>query len=338
MAPQRIAWQDVAKGIGIVLVVFGHVERGLRAAGLIAEAPWSAVDFGLYTFHMPLFMFLAGLNVPASLAKGSGRFVRAKTLTILYPYVVWSLLQGTTMVALGGMTNGHQDWHDLLRIGWQPISPFWFLYALYAFMLAASMLPLPVFTAVAAIGYVAGEWFDPNAIVHQLLHFPLFFVAGIHAARRAAREPMVGMPAALAGAGVLAATLAVAFTLALPDYNSVLMLPAAAGGIVATIWLSERLAGHAWLARVGRLSMSVYVMHVLAGAGTRIALDRVLHVPHLAWLYLLLCTLAGVLAPLVAHALAGRLGLLPWLGLGTGARGRAWIAESTGRAAAHTRP
>lgn len=31
----RESWVDYAKGIGILLVVFGHVNRGLQAAGII---------------------------------------------------------------------------------------------------------------------------------------------------------------------------------------------------------------------------------------------------------------------------------------------------------------
>ena len=65
----RIAWIDAARGIGIVLVVIGHVEGGLIDAGIQSGASWAWPSYGLYTFHMPLFFFLAGLNVPGSLAR-----------------------------------------------------------------------------------------------------------------------------------------------------------------------------------------------------------------------------------------------------------------------------
>ena len=55
-------------------MVFGHVLRGLEAAGEAEGAAWvGAADLALYSFHMPLFFFLAGLNVRAALARREGR-------------------------------------------------------------------------------------------------------------------------------------------------------------------------------------------------------------------------------------------------------------------------
>lgn len=54
----RQDWPDLARGIGIVLVVIGHVWRGLMATGLpIDPGLFAAVDGLIYAFHMPLFSF-----------------------------------------------------------------------------------------------------------------------------------------------------------------------------------------------------------------------------------------------------------------------------------------
>ena len=45
----RMAWGDIAKGIGIILVIMGHT---FHPAGQVCKA--------IYLFHMPLFFFLAG--------------------------------------------------------------------------------------------------------------------------------------------------------------------------------------------------------------------------------------------------------------------------------------
>lgn len=47
---------DIAKGLCIVLVVFGHAERGLNGSG--APPHFSLIgfaDYAIYTFHMPFF-------------------------------------------------------------------------------------------------------------------------------------------------------------------------------------------------------------------------------------------------------------------------------------------
>jgi fucose 4-O-acetylase-like acetyltransferase len=49
---QRIEWIDVAKGIGIFLVIVGH---------LISHDNFNLLADYIYSFHMPLFFFLSGL-------------------------------------------------------------------------------------------------------------------------------------------------------------------------------------------------------------------------------------------------------------------------------------
>jgi len=54
----RLSWVDVAKGIGIILVVYGHIARGLVSAHLMPDdAVFRMVDSAIYSFHMPLFSF-----------------------------------------------------------------------------------------------------------------------------------------------------------------------------------------------------------------------------------------------------------------------------------------
>lgn len=52
---QRIVWIDELKAFAIILVVMGHV---LISRFLPQFAVWHDV---IYSFHMPLFMFLSGL-------------------------------------------------------------------------------------------------------------------------------------------------------------------------------------------------------------------------------------------------------------------------------------
>ena len=66
---ERIPWIDAARAFAIVLVVFGHVLRGIHDAGLIADGKaFRLLDDGIYLFHMlrwsrlfgQLFGFLSG--------------------------------------------------------------------------------------------------------------------------------------------------------------------------------------------------------------------------------------------------------------------------------------
>jgi fucose 4-O-acetylase-like acetyltransferase len=57
----RFQWVDTAKGTGIILVVYGHVIRGLHSAAIVSEQMFYFSDTLVYSFHMPLFFVLAGL-------------------------------------------------------------------------------------------------------------------------------------------------------------------------------------------------------------------------------------------------------------------------------------
>lgn len=60
---------DVAKGIGIILVVMGHAMSPVMAGDRVMEAAYRV----LYVFHMPLFFMLSGL-VASKLIRGGYAF------------------------------------------------------------------------------------------------------------------------------------------------------------------------------------------------------------------------------------------------------------------------
>src|ERR1700728_2689079 len=74
----RIPWVDALKGLGIALVVFGHIANGSLFQRLI------------YTFHMPLFFFISGfLHKPANRLP---RYFRKKTIHLLVPYASFAVI------------------------------------------------------------------------------------------------------------------------------------------------------------------------------------------------------------------------------------------------------
>lgn len=320
----RIAWLDAARGIGIVLVVIGHIERGLVGAGIATAPGWGLFDAALYTFHMPLFMLLAGINVPDTLRRGTGRFVADKLRSVAYPYLLWSLLQGGVLVVLSRFVNNGASWGDLARIGWQPMSQFWFLYALMAYLLLAAITgarPL-VLLPVAIAALVAGFPMDGEGILHRLSYYLVFFAIGVSLAGPIkgwqARRPLLS---ALALAlGWLAALQIVPRGGSAP-HMTVYALPCALLGTACVMNLAAGLGGVAQrvFVRLGEWSMSIYVMHILAGAGVRIAMARIgLQVPAIA--YLAAGVAGGIALPIVAHLVLERLGLLPLFGLGKRSR------------------
>lgn len=317
----RQVWIDFARGIGVILVVYGHVLGGLVRPGLFPDGPLARwMDYTLYTFHMPLFFFLAGLNVQHSLRRGTRPFLAAKAWTIAYPYVLWSLVQGSIIMVLSRDANIPIYPSDLAAIWYRPIAQFWFLYALMiCHVLAALISNRAAMIALAAVGLVVFLLLPVRPDLSLTLHHLPFYVIGLYATRIVTAWQPGGASGWLmltATAILFAAAVAGGGALSGMDANGLASLPACVLGIAGIVVLCKLLDGarHSWLAVVGVMSMTIYVLHILAGSGTRIIMMK-LHVPPLPWVYLLAGTAAGVILPMLAHAVLQRLNLLAALGL-----------------------
>lgn len=122
---KRIEYIDIAKGIGILLVVMGHNDFGLVSPFFYKF---------IYAFHMPLFFFVSGMFFNSELPFLS--LLRRRYETVLKPYIVIILLiyfmtlsftkvnfdMATARVIKALYANGHYiDWVQL-----------WFLPHLFA--------------------------------------------------------------------------------------------------------------------------------------------------------------------------------------------------------------
>lgn len=142
----RIAWLDAARGIGILLIVLGHV--------IPMTTP---ISHFIYSFHVPLFFFISGMVLQKrsshSFVAGGAKtanicenaetavrdlgnagqpflnFIRRKAGSLLYPYVMFSVLSLVcdrlldSLDRFGGNIPG-----TVLLLG---DGPLWFLPALF---------------------------------------------------------------------------------------------------------------------------------------------------------------------------------------------------------------
>lgn len=75
----RIEWVDVAKGIGLILVIFGH---------LLYSGTWTNVHRAIYSFHMPMYFVLSGFIAhPRKTTFDS--YVKQKSQELLLPSVIF---------------------------------------------------------------------------------------------------------------------------------------------------------------------------------------------------------------------------------------------------------
>jgi fucose 4-O-acetylase-like acetyltransferase len=316
----RTYWVDYAKAIGISLVVFGHVAPGIQTAGIAGPREFlDLVQSVIYTFHMPLFFFLSGLFFYGSLSKrGPGRLLLSKVDTVAYPYLLWSIIQGLVEATLSKYTNGQVSYREVFSLLWMPRAQFWFLYALFfSFVVATAVFSLVSIRAavvvfiLAALAYLYPSVM-PNAMVFGFIarNF-VFFAFGVLFSRYFRIESLAS--------GRAVAMLAVAFAAGQILFHANGLRSSDAGILLLLLALTSILfvvSFSAWASRkpskvivlIGTSSMAIYLMHVLAGSGTRVILQSVLGIESFP-VHLIAGCLIAIAAPLLAEVVIERWGI-----------------------------
>ena len=135
----RIKWLDIAKGIGIILVVFGHVvTNGITSKIIEKESTASILTNYIYLFHMPLFFFISGylfkLKDYTILINYCKKCFK-KILSLFIPYIVFSLIYFSLKILLSNSSavNNPVGFDLLINLWKNPIGEYWFLYSLILF-------------------------------------------------------------------------------------------------------------------------------------------------------------------------------------------------------------
>jgi fucose 4-O-acetylase-like acetyltransferase len=84
---ERIYTIDALKGLAILLVVFGHAFQGN-----LTNFDDNVVFRVIYSFHMPLFMFLAGLVAVYNIENPVISYLTKKFLALVVPFISWYAL------------------------------------------------------------------------------------------------------------------------------------------------------------------------------------------------------------------------------------------------------
>lgn len=313
-------WVNYAKGIGIVLVVVGHVWRGVEGLATPGQdRVMTVIDTAIYQFHMPLFFLLSGLFVAKSARRPFVGFVLQKLKTIAYPYVIWTLIQGGLASLAGAAAHQNVSFLGVVRdLPTHPFQQFWFLYVLFLCMIAFGVLSKLRLGSIAILilaveFYVVRPWV-PGMSWGPLYQFSgdfVFFAAGAALARVVLSGIMQIAVPLLAVATVT--QWAVVGWVAARRPGFILMNDVtftAALGIAASCAAAALLAktpGTRVLAYLGEKSLPIYVAHVVFAAGARAVLLK-LHVTDLPT-QLAIGIAVGLCCPVLLDWGSRRLGL-----------------------------
>lgn len=303
MTKGRSDYLDSAKFVLVQLVVIGHLLEQVRQMSPIVGAAYRFI----YMFHVPALVLMSGLVAHASFDARQGKRWLA---TLVLPYLVF---QGIYLY-VDAIWQGNTFAYGIVQ-------PYWLLW--YLFSLASWRLLLPVMLSLrhpvcfaVAIALVAGCIKDvqyPFSLSRTLVFLPFFVAGHLHGERLVRSGPLLLAPLVLVTLGVLAwwfrglsphwfyASLPYAQMKAEPWQGMLVRLGLIGVGMVGT-WSVIRLmpAGSGWLARLGKYSLGMYLLH---GLVIRFAISR--HWFALAggmnvWVVVLGCVLLGLALGLFA--------------------------------------
>lgn len=307
----RYKWIDVAKGLGIVLVVYGHVLRGIHGSLAIplSESFFMFSDNFVYSFHMPLFFILSGLFFEKSLRKRTTiSFLKEKLYSLAYPFIVWSILQTSIEFFLSKYTNGSVGIEELWTCLFIPRAQFWFLYALFFINLinlclfAINKKYGLIFSMVLAV-FLFGFDVDLGVFTRTANHL-IYFNLGImlHGVIFRYINVIEGSFFALLFSATLFLLLWFLFaqkefvfnSVFFPWFNFVLALLGIVGVVLLSSWL-VRFDFSLLFEKLGFYSMQIYLTHIIIGSGIRVALMKIGILSPL--IHIIVGTTAGILIP-----------------------------------------
>jgi fucose 4-O-acetylase-like acetyltransferase len=183
---KRLSWIDYLRGIAIILVVYHHVRVGLGRANITVPTVLIEANMILYSFRMPLFFILSGIFISRSLIKKSVKqTIGIKFENLVYPYLIWTVLQITIQIIVSQFTNSQRSFIDYTYIFYHPrwLDQFWYLPALfnasmfYLFIRRFNLSPW-IHILIALVLYYLSPFLLNISMLSDWMEFYIFFAIG----------------------------------------------------------------------------------------------------------------------------------------------------------------
>jgi fucose 4-O-acetylase-like acetyltransferase len=280
----RVEWIDVAKGLGISLVVLAHVLAGISVAGMKEPLFDSAARF-INVFHMPVFLVLAGVFAPRAVKKPSFIFWRDKLANIVYPYVVWSIIQIGIQILMSRYTNTPMYLYDFYKIFYQPPMQFWFLYGLFLYFVVYRIIhtcggSAKLFFFVSILMSLSLNFcnLDDMSVLGRMRDNLPYFALGAMISQSILLLNYVPSwilsTVIVGGFGLTAVMFNITITPRLLVMLSLPLLGVVSVFCMAILLIRWQIKVTTIFTYIGQMSLEIYLVHVLAYSGTRILLLR----------------------------------------------------------------
>lgn len=273
---------------------------------------------------MPVFFLISGILMSrAAHTKKVRGFLNDQVRGLLYPYILWSLLTYFATVAGsllgGGLTNKVYALEDILRILYNPLMQYWYLYGL--FVVAAVYVIMRHYGARKldflwlSIGlFIGGSfislWSLDNLLVVNIARYAVFFAIGVTFSDWL-RDQITHIPQRLlipmSIIGLVSWAIPIVVGFPADDWEQIMIIKTLGmlGLLSMAVMMSRVGVRSRWsvLGQIrwwGSLSLQIYLVHMLVIVGFRIVVVRLLGLDH-PIIYVGGSLIAGIYVPIALH-------------------------------------
>ena len=187
---KRIVWIDYLKAFTCFLVALGHLMQSFQSAGITDNLTLSQfVIFYIYLFHMPLFMCISGYLYNKKSKKMSKneykRFELKKLMNLMIPYITFYLVYLGINILFSKEVNTPRGMDELIGILNNPMSPYWFLYALMSIFIVTTVLEnvlnrnkLNVFIFYSILKIISIFYVPQIYFIKSIMMYGIYFYLG----------------------------------------------------------------------------------------------------------------------------------------------------------------
>lgn len=264
---------DIAKGIGIILIVWGHT---FGACPLFKE---------IHLFHVPLFFFLSGCFLKTN--EKEGAFIYKKTRTLITPFLFFYTTSFAIKTILYYLNGGNTVNIPTYCSSLYPIStinyPLWFIVCLFVSsviyfsikkQISSTKVLISVTILLSIVGYILARQGVrlPLYLTQSLLVLIFIYIGDVYYKNKhqysSKQKIIVSILSTLfLIIGIICHTHTYIEELSI-DSNYLLFFFPALGGSILTLQISEYLSHYKWssfLATLGFYSLFIFAIHANMG-------------------------------------------------------------------------
>ena len=282
----RVVWIDSAKIISCVLIVIGHLLRGLSLSGILSGPVSDGIVRALYFFHVQVFFFCSGFLYRRNCGTGFsswGKNILKKLLDLGVPYLCFTAVSYTLKVFFENDINDPVHASFPVTLLSRPEAPYWFLYILFFMFLlippVKSKKTLYAVFAASIVLFAVTEIFDVSELPYFLKNFmkyAVWFVLGMLLFEYRNVFNNLSFAKSLPAVLFVPAVISVcAFNIDFPFIEFIMCVWGIAFTVTVSVFISDKFKNKKMIGQISEYIMPVFLMHTLASPMVRVVLLKI---------------------------------------------------------------